>query len=255
MNLIEVIEVILIAVLVLNWKWIGFVLFFPLARMQSARERARYASEQEGKTPCGSAGDEASEPECAPPASRGIKSLIAPLAQGYIRWMTYETGKLPSHHVRNFIYRHVLLVDLAEKATIYHGTDIRSGAKLHIGKGSIIGDNSVLDARNGIEIGRDVNFSSGVQIWTEQHSHADPYFRCLSDRSYRVRVEDHAWIGPRVIVLHSVTIGKGAVVAAGAVVTKDVEPYSIVAGIPARKIGERNHDLRYELKGEHLSFL
>lgn len=60
------------------------------------------------------------------------------------------------------------------------------------------------------------------------------------------------WIASRVTILPGVTIGEGAVVAAGAIVTKDVEPYSIVAGVPAKRIGERNKNLEYTLN--HMPF-
>ena len=123
------------------------------------------------------------------------------------------------------------------------------------GEGSIIGDKAILDAMNGIVIGENVNFSTSVHIWTERHAHTDSYFRCLNDSSYQVTIGDRAWIGPGVTILHSVSIGEGAVVSAGAVITKDVAPYPIVAGIPAKKIGERNRNLRYELNGGHYSFL
>jgi maltose O-acetyltransferase len=73
----------------------------------------------------------------------------------------------------------------------------------------------------------------------------DPNFGC---ESAPVVIEDFAWISCRTVVLPGTRIGKGAVVAAGAVVTKDVEPYSIVAGVPAKKIGERSRDLNYYLK-------
>ena len=59
-------------------------------------------------------------------------------------------------------------------------------------------------------------------------------------------IDDYVWIGIGVIVLQGVHIGKGAVVCAGAVVTKDVGEYEIVAGVPAKKIGERNKDLDYK---------
>ncbi|HMS72434.1 MAG TPA: hypothetical protein PKB03_05320, partial [Baekduia sp.] len=58
---------------------------------------------------------------------------------------------------------------------------------------------------------------------------------------------DRAWVALGATVLGGVTIGEGAVVAAGAVVTKDVEPYSVVGGVPAVKIGDRSRGLRYEL--------
>lgn len=184
-----------------------------------------------------------------------IKKIIAKLIIGYHRWMMIETGNIPSHLLRNFIYRNIYLVNLAHNATIYYGAEIRAGINLNIGEGSLIGDKAILDARNGINIGKNVNFSTGVHIWTEQHAHSDPYFRCLSNSSYQVNIGDRVWVGPGVTILHSVNIGEGAVISAGAVVTKDVPPFAIVAGIPAKKIGERNKKLLYELKGEHLSFL
>ena len=61
-------------------------------------------------------------------------------------------------------------------------------------------------------------------------------------------IGNRVWIGYRAMILPGVTIGEGAVVGAGAVVTKDVESFSIVAGNPARRIGERNQDLNYRLK-------
>ncbi len=108
--------------------------------------------------------------------------------------------------------------------------------------------------RDGIRIGCNVNLSSDVHIYTEQHDHRDPWFRCNSDGSFGVTICDRAWIGPDTTLLPGVTVGEGAVVAAGAVVTGDVAPYTIVAGIPARKIGDRNRDLRYEFTGRPVPF-
>lgn len=164
---------------------------------------------------------------------------------GFIRYIDIQVGFIPSHHIRNWLYRYLFKVNMTGYSNIYYGAEIRMHCRLSIGKGSSIGDRAVLDARNGIVIGNWVNVASDVQIWTEQHDHSDPWFRCVSGPDFAVRIGDRAWIGPRVTILHSVTIGEGAVVAAGAVVTKDVEPYTIVAGIPAKKIGERSRDLRY----------
>jgi acetyltransferase-like isoleucine patch superfamily enzyme len=188
-------------------------------------------------------------------AKKSLKVKIFRLFEGYLRYADQKTGKIPSHTIRNSIYRNIFLINLSKKSTIYYGSEIRSSQNLHIGKNSIIGDKAILDARKGIYIGENVNLSSGVQIWTEQHDHGDPYFRCLTDSSYRVKIEDRAWIGPGVIILHSVTIGEGAVVAAGAVVTKDVPPYTLVGGIPAKKIGNRNNKLKYVLDADPFPFL
>jgi len=183
-----------------------------------------------------------------------IKKLINRYIVGFIRYSIFQVGMIPSHNIRNILYRKVYLVDIEKKAIIYFGSEIRTPYKLKIGEGSIIGDRSILDARNGIYIGKNVNLSSNVSIWTEQHDYKDPYFKCNSNGEFAVKIEDRVWIGPNVIILHSVTIGEGAVVAAGAVVTKSVLPYTLVGGIPAKKLGDRTKDLRYEFNGKYNPF-
>jgi len=186
--------------------------------------------------------------------SRTFKSVLLNYLYGFNRYWDFECGRIPSHRIRNFMYRTIWLIELAPKAVVYWGAEIRAGYNLTIGEGSIIGDNALLDARNKIIIGKNVNFSSRVSIYTEHHDHRDPYFRGNSDGSFRVQIDDRAWIGPNVTILHSVHIGEGAIVAAGSVVTKDIPTFAIVAGIPAKVIGERNHDLRYEFDGNYLPF-
>ena len=188
---------------------------------------------------------------------KSIKSFILRYFNGYIRYSLFQISMIPSHVIRDFLYKNIYCVSLSKYAIIYFGAEIRQPYKLKIGKGSIIGDNAILDARNGIIIGENVNFSSNVSLWTMQHGHRDPYFRLQPitlDRNNSILVEDRVWIGPNVTILPNVTIHEGAVIAAGAVVTKDVDPYTIVAGIPAKKVGERNQDLRYQFKGKYVPF-
>ena len=241
----------LILLFLLYLKWIVFVLMLPVIRTVRARSRRRASACPDGDAKLNSV---ATPPLTNAKKKRGLLGQLKRYVGGYIRYADFQTGLIPSHHVRDFLYRHVWLVDMAPKSIIYWGAEIRASEKLHIGEGTIIGDKALLDARNGIEIGKNVNFSSNVHIYTEQHDHRDPDFRCNSDKSFRVRIGDRAWIGPNVTILHSVTIGEGAVVAAGAVVTKDVAPYTLVAGIPAKKIGDRTRDLRYEFPGEPVPF-
>ncbi len=184
----------------------------------------------------------------------GIRSFIRSYMEGYIRYSLFQVSMIPFHIIRDFLYKNIYLVKMEKNSIIYFGAEIRAPYKLKIGKGSIIGDKAVLDARNGIEIGENVNFSSNVAIWTEQHDHRCPLFKCNSSDDFRVKIGNRAWIGPNVTILHSVTIGEGAVVAAGAVVTKNVEPYTLVGGVPAKKIGERNRDLKYVFSGKYLPF-
>jgi len=107
-----------------------------------------------------------------------------------------------------------------------------------------VGTDAILDGRGGITLGDNVNLSSQAAIWTMQHVPDDPDFGVVSAP---VRVEDRAWISFRATILPGVTIGEGAVIAAGAVVTKDVPPFAMVGGIPAKQIGERSRALRYVL--------
>ena len=183
-----------------------------------------------------------------------LKDCIFKYFNGYIRYMIFQVGLIPSHRIRNFIYINIFLIDKAPNSIIYYGAEIRGTYNLHIGKGTIIGDNAILDARAGITIGENVNFSSNVSIWTFQHDYRDPYFACNEEHVGPVTIGNRVWIGPNVIILRNVTIGEGAVVAAGSVVTKNVPPYTLVGGVPAKVIGERNKNLKYVFDGNHLPF-
>jgi len=140
-------------------------------------------------------------------------------------------------------------------SVIYYATELRDPSKISIGHHSVIGDHSILDGRNGIVIGNNVVLATNVRIRTEQHDHIDPWFRCSTQSHGPVRIGDRAWIGSHAIILHSVSIGEGAVVAADAVVTHDIPPYTIVAGIPAKQVGNRTNDLRYTVDNIHRSFI
>jgi acetyltransferase-like isoleucine patch superfamily enzyme len=153
-------------------------------------------------------------------------------------------GRLPARRLRHAIYRRMGL-ELGRGACVHRGLELRAARHVRIGEGSVIGFDAILDGRAGIDIGRQVNVSSSVAIWTVQHDHRDPRF---SAHGGPVVVGDRAWLSFRCTVLPGVTIGEGAVVAAGAVVTRDVPSFAIVAGIPARVIGERTpRELTYDL--------
>ncbi len=149
---------------------------------------------------------------------------------------------VPSHVVRLYFYRRILRMRIGPGTSLYRTPEIRAGRNIRIGSGTSIGKNAILDGRAGLVIGDCVNLSSEVAIWTFQH---DPQSSSFAAVGAPVVIEDYAWLSFRSVVLPGVTIGKGAVVAAGAVVTKDVDPYTVVAGVPARKIGMRTSDLTY----------
>ena len=175
------------------------------------------------------------------------------LRGGIDRFLDYNISTVPSNHIRKWFYRG-LGAKIGKNVVFHFETEIRCHNKLKIGKGSIIGDNAILDARSGLSIGQNVNISSNVSIYTLQHDHRDPFFRCPKDKKMDVIIDDRAWLGSNVIVLPGVTIGEGAVCCAGCVVTKDIEPYAVVAGIPAKKVGERPQNLIYEFNGKTCRF-
>jgi len=151
-------------------------------------------------------------------------------------------GRVPSQGLRQSVLCRVFGARIGSGTVLYGGFEIRSPRRLEIGEQSVIGHRAVLDARGGLTIGRRVNLSSEVMIWTAQHDYRDPHFAAVFKP---VRIGDYAWLGPRCIVLPGVTVGEGAVVAAGAVVTKDVAPYTVVGGVPARPIAERPRGIEY----------
>lgn len=167
----------------------------------------------------------------------------------------YWVGCFHSHSLRMFFYRHVYRISIGNKCVMYKNTEIRRPDRLELGAGTIIGDNAILDARAGLRIGNNVCLATNVSIWTYQHDYRDPEFRCTPDHYGPVIINDRVWIGPNTIILHDVTIGEGAVIAAGAVVTKDVPPYSLVGGVPAKIIGTRPHNLTYNFDGSHRYFI
>ena len=168
--------------------------------------------------------------------------------KGWQRYMLFQVGLIPSHHIRRFVYK-ALGAEIGKKVVIHFRTEIRGIHRLKIDSRTMIGDNALLDARRGLTIGKNVNIASDVTIHPGGHDIRDPYFRAPALDSSPVVIGDRVYIGARAMILNGVTIGEGAVLCAGCVVTKDVEPYAVVAGIPAKKISERPHDLRYEFKG------
>lgn len=121
-------------------------------------------------------------------------------------------------------------------AIFYEGFHIRCPQKIVIGDGASIGPRVLLDGRCGLVLGKSVTIGYDAIIWTLNHDYNDINF---SGKGAPVFVGDFVWICSRAIILPGVKIGEGAVIASGAIVTHDVDPYTIVAGIPAKVIGKR----------------
>ncbi|MGA8015982.1 MAG: acyltransferase [Candidatus Dormiibacterota bacterium] len=119
----------------------------------------------------------------------------------------------------------------------FHSPGTIRRARWSIGTGTRVNRDCTLDMRGGLHIGEHVSISPEVVILSCDH---DPNLQGFRLRHRRVLIEERAWIGMRAMIMPGVRIGRGAVVAAGAVVTRDVEPLSVVGGVPARVIGHRD---------------
>jgi maltose O-acetyltransferase len=165
----------------------------------------------------------------------------------------HVVSHIPSFTLRHLWYSRILGVRLGAGSAIFLGCyiwfgglrNLRHGG-LRIGHHCRINRNCCLDVRGTLSIGNNVSISPDVTILTMQHFYDDPAF---SDDFRAVVIEDHVWVGTRAMIMPGVTVGRGAVVAAGAVVTKDVAPLDIVGGVPARPIGRRTLEPTYTFDG------
>lgn len=137
------------------------------------------------------------------------------------------------------------LASLGRKSSVQMGCRFLNGRKVYLGDRNVINFGCLFDGRHYIiKTGSDVSIGPEATILTLGH---DPQCPEFGNKGGDVVIGDRAWIAYKAIVLPGVTIGEGAIVGAGAVVTKDVEPYTIVAGNPAKVVGHRNQDLTYSL--------
>lgn len=151
---------------------------------------------------------------------------------------------VPFWSFRRFVFS-LYGLKIGSGSTVHMGTRFFNPAGIQIGEDSIMGFRSFLDGRAKLTIGNHVDIASEVMIYNSEHSIESEDFHATSAP---VTIGDYVFIGPRAIILPGVKIGRGAVIAAGAVVTKDVPDFAIVGGVPAKVIGERqNKNLHYKL--------
>lgn len=158
----------------------------------------------------------------------------------YNRLLTF----IPSFTIRTLFLHFLYGLELGKNSYIEMGVRVISPHKIKIGDTSIIHYDCILDGRQILDIGKNVDIGHQVNIFTLQHDIDDPDYET---RGGKVTINDYAVIGGRSTILPGVTIGEGAVVATGAVVTKDVPPYMMVGGVPAKPIRQRNQNLTYQL--------
>jgi acetyltransferase-like isoleucine patch superfamily enzyme len=154
---------------------------------------------------------------------------------------THWVANWPSFRLRHWYYQRIMHYTIGRDSSLHMGLFV-TGQNIEIGDNVVINRRVYLDGRIGIKIKNNVSISPEVYISSMEHDPNDPMF---ATRGGIVTIEDNVWIGSRAMILPGIHIGEGAVVAASAVVTKDVEPYQIVAGVPARAIGHRSCQIDY----------
>jgi maltose O-acetyltransferase len=164
-----------------------------------------------------------------------------------IRLLNYATNEIVSHvpsfAFRRLWYRRVVGIAFGRHAGIHLGCYVWSYGpsqvrrdEVRIGNHSRINRSCFLDVRGSLQMADNVSVSPQVMILTAYHRGEKKGFPV---ETRPVVIEDHVWIGARATIMPGVTLGRGCVVGAGAVVTRDVPAFAMVAGVPARTVGER----------------
>lgn len=158
-------------------------------------------------------------------------------------------NKIPSHTIR-LAWLRAGGAKIGKGSSVWRRTEVLGVEGLRIGEDSCVGWHCTLDARAGLVIGDHVTIASHVIIIAGGHDVHEPEFWAVG---MPVRIGDYAWVTTRAVLLAGTDIGRGAVVAANTVVSGPVEPYAIVAGDGARKIGERRtREFTYKVGGKSL---
>lgn len=166
-------------------------------------------------------------------------------------WLAYDTrdflaetaGWLPANRLRCLLWRG-LGARIGRRTSIHRNCRFYRPSHVEVGDHCVILRDVLLDGRRNLTLGDNVNISEGVLIFSLHHDMSSPTFEAVGGP---VVIGDHVFVGARAILLPGVTVGRGAVVAAGAIVTKDVDPFAIVGGVPARQMGTRPDVLSYTL--------
>lgn len=165
-----------------------------------------------------------------------FRNLKAKYKSGWEWWYINSfLTSFPSKRFRNYSLKRYGMCFEGD-ARLFSGFHIRNPRGIVVGDGVSIGPRVLLDGRMGLTIKSGAVIGYGAIIWTLNHDYNDIEFK---GKGSPVVIGEHAWICSNSIILPGITIGEGAVVASGAIVTHDVEPYTVVGGIPAKKIGER----------------
>ena len=138
-------------------------------------------------------------------------------------------------------FRSALVVNVSRNVVFFPRISIRGRGRLIIGDGCSINSGTIFGLTCDLRLGRNVMIADNVSFRTADHEYSNLNMPMIEqgERSRPIIIEDDVWIGANATILRGVKIGQGAIIAAHAVVSRDVEAFEIVGGVPAKKIGSR----------------
>jgi acetyltransferase-like isoleucine patch superfamily enzyme len=173
-------------------------------------------------------------------------------AENSFAWLRFLMRKLFFKHsgMVNFIHHATTLrklskISLGDRNNIQKYCEILSqDGYIMFGNFNFIGPRVQIQGKGGVEIGNNVMIAANTFVSSSRHFIEDPDSKdyLIREIGDKVSIDDYVWIGANAVILAGVTIGQHSIVAAGAVVTKDVPPYTIVAGTPAVPIKHFDHN-------------
>jgi len=166
--------------------------------------------------------------------------LVHLVVEEHVGWLLRSLPGLAGIALRSAFYR-LMFGELRSFAWLYPGVHLTHSYGIRAGRGFAVNTGALLDGRGGITIGDNVLIGPYCVITSSDHDHRQ-LARPMAEVDHvmaPVSIGSDVWIGACSIVTGGVRVGDGAVVAAGAVVTQDVPDYGIVAGVPARLVGDR----------------
>jgi acetyltransferase-like isoleucine patch superfamily enzyme len=169
-----------------------------------------------------------------------IKELVWLELEAYLGWF-FRSWPSFLGFIPRFIVCKLFFKKLSSFCVIQPNVYIVHGFRIKCGSNFAVNSNTYINAVGGLEIGNNVLLGPNIVISSGEHQYTDKKLPVMLQKIVhkKIIIEDGVWIGANAVIMPGITLGEGTIVGAGAVVTKSTEPYSIVGGVPARKIKNR----------------
>jgi maltose O-acetyltransferase len=177
------------------------------------------------------------------PKKGSIFELLLQIKFLIVAFINFTYSVIPFFFLKKLFLR-LFKIKLGAKTYIHRGVKFFHIGNLTIGHNSVINFGCYLDNRREIHIGNNVGIAHNTKIYTLGHDLNDPEF---GTKGSQVTINDNVFIFSNCIVMPGVTVGEGAVILPGSIVTKDISPYTIVGGNPAKYIKDRTVAINYSI--------